>query len=113
MPELYAINLTIDTGCNFNRTFFVSDPITNSSFNLSEYNVISQIKQWNGSSTYIDLQTEILDPSAGMIMISLTAEETILLTPGRYIYNVEMISALGVSTRLFEGIASVKQGVTR
>ena len=113
MPELYVINLTIDTGCNFNRTFFVNDPVTNSSFNLSEYSVMSQIKQWYGSSTYIDLQTEILDPSAGMIMISLTPEETILLTPGRYVYNVEMISSLGVSTRLFEGIASVKQGVTR
>ena len=113
MPELYAINLTIDTGCNFNRTFFVNDPVTNSGFNLSEYNVTSQMKQWYGSSSHIDLQIEILDPSAGMIMISLTPEETILLSPGRYVYNIEMISSLGVSTRLSEGIASLKQGVTR
>ena len=113
MPELYVVNLSIDTGSNFNRTFFVNDPITNSSFNLSEYNVISQMKQWYGSSTHIDLQTEILDTFAGMIMISLTPEETILLSPGRYNYNVVMISSLGISTRLFEGIASVKQGVTR
>jgi hypothetical protein len=40
------------------------------------------------------LQTEILDPFAGMIMISLTPEETILLSPGRYNYNVVMISSL-------------------
>jgi hypothetical protein len=46
-------------------------------------------------------------------MISLTPEETILLNPGRYNYNIVMISSLGISTRLFEGIASVKQGVTR
>ena len=113
MSAVYVSNLIIDTGSNFNHVFFLDDFITNSSFNLSEYNIISQIKRWYGSSTHINLQTEILDPSAGMMMISLTPEETILLTPGRYIYNVEMISSLGVSIRLFEGIASVKQGVTR
>jgi len=113
MPELYVINLSIDTGSNFNRTFFVNDPITSSRFNLSGYNIISQMKQWYGSSSHINLQTEILDPFAGMIMISLTPEETTLLKAGRYNYNVAMISSFGISTRLFEGIASVKQGVTR
>ena len=93
--------------------FFLDDFITNSSFNLSEYNIISQIKRWYGSSTYIDLQSEILDPSVGMLMISLSPEETILLRPGRYVYDVVMISPLGITTRVIEGIALVKQGVTR
>ena len=113
MSAVYVSNLIIDTGSNFNRVFFLDDFITNSSFNLSEYNIISQIKRWYGSSTHINLQTEILDPSAGMMMISLTPEETILLSPGRYVYDVVMISPLGITTRVIEGIALVKQGVTR
>ena len=72
MSAVYVSNLIIDTGSNFNHVFFLDDFITNSSFNLSEYNIISQIKRWYGSSTHINLQTEILDPSAGMMMISLT-----------------------------------------
>jgi hypothetical protein len=113
MSAVYVSNLIIDTGSNFNHVFFLDDFITNSSFNLSEYNIISQMRKWYGSSTYTDLQTEILDPSAGMIMISLTPEETILLSPGRYNYDVVMISPLGITTRVIEGFASVKQGVTR
>jgi len=113
MSSVYVSNLIIDAGSNFNHIFFLNDFITNSSFNLSQYNILSQIKKWYGSSTYINLQTEILDPSAGMIMISLTPEETALLNPGRYVYDVVMISPLGVATRVIEGSASVKQGVTR
>jgi hypothetical protein len=113
MSAVYVSNLIIDTGSNFNRVFFLDDFITNSSFNLREYNIISQIKRWYGSSTYIDLQSEILDPSVGMLMISLSPEETILLRPGRYVYDVVMISPLGITTRVIEGIALVKQGVTR
>ena len=113
MSAVYVSNLIIDTGSNFNRVFFLDDFITNSSFILSEYNIISQIKRWYGSSTHINIQTEILDPSAGMLMLSLLPEETILIRPGRYVYDVVMISPLGIATRVIEGIALVKQGVTR
>jgi hypothetical protein len=113
MSAVYVNNLIINAGTDFKQTFILDDFIANSKFNLSKYNVISQMRKWYGSSNYIDLHTEILDPSVGIIMISLTPEETKLIPPGRYNYDVVMVSPLGFATRVIEGITSVKEGVTR
>lgn len=54
-----------------------------------------------------------LGGSAGTITLTRTAAQTAALTPGRYVYDLELESAGGVVTRLVEGELIVHAEVTR
>jgi hypothetical protein len=45
--------------------------------------------------------------------LSLPKSQTVDLEPGRYLYDVEMTSSAGDTTRVIEGIATVTPGMTR
>lgn len=54
-----------------------------------------------------------LGGAAGTITLARTATQTAALTPGRYVYDLELESAGGVVTRLIEGELIVHAEVTR
>ena len=54
-----------------------------------------------------------LGGSAGTITLTRTAAQTAALTPGRYVYDLELESAGGVVTRLVEGELTIHAEVTR
>lgn len=53
------------------------------------------------------------DPSAGKTTITLSAEQTAGLEPGKYYYDIQMVSALGVVTTLELSKVKVSADVTR
>ena len=53
------------------------------------------------------------DAAGGEITMSMSAANTSLLTPGRWVYDVEIEDQASVVTRIFEGIVVVMPGVTR
>ncbi len=64
---------------------------------------------YSASSNTID--TLITDGANGVIVLSMTQENTANLTPGRYVYDVKL-SLGGTVQRIVEGIIIVNPGVT-
>jgi hypothetical protein len=104
-------NLVVDQGANFTATIDVADA-NDTVFNLTGYNVAAQMRKNYASSTattFITSHTGVL----GKINLSLTANTTAAIEPGRYLYDVEITSSGGTITRVVEGIVTVTPGITR
>jgi hypothetical protein len=114
MASVYVNNLVINAGSDFKQSFTLEGSEDNSSFNLTDYLVESQMRKWSGSSTAITFTSQILPPStSGRILISLTSEQTKNLKPGRYVYDILITDIWGTKNRVIEGMVLVREGVTR
>jgi len=113
MSAVYVNNIVINAGSDFSQTFTLEDSETNSSLNLTGYNVAAQMRKWAGSSTAITFTTSLEFGSSGRIIISLTSEETKNINPGRYVYDILITDSFGKKSRVIEGMVLVREGVTR
>lgn len=104
-------NLVVDQGSTFSATIDLTDPSGNI-FNLTNYTVAAQMRKNYSSSTAINFTANHTSGS-GEIQLSLTSSVTNNLSPGRYLYDVEITSPGGVVTRVVEGIVTVTPGITR
>lgn len=88
----------------------VGDPI-----DLTGYTCQAQIRKSYYSTTAHDFIITVPSPAAGEAIMSLSAANTANLAPGRYVYDVLIVSPSPFNevTRIFEGIATVTPGVTR
>ena len=68
-------------------------------------------------TTALTLTTEnsriALGGTAGTVTLTIAASDTANLTPGLYVYDLELVSPTNVVTRLVEGNFKVKAEVTR
>jgi hypothetical protein len=114
MSAVYVNNLVINAGSNFSQTFTLEQFESNSTLNLTDYEIKSQMRKWSGSSYAITFATTIeFPPSSGKITLSLTSEETKTIKPGRYVYDILITDPYLVKTRVIEGMVLVREGVTR
>jgi hypothetical protein len=71
----------------------------------------------NAASTILELTTSnsriTLGGAAGTVTLNVDANTTANLTPGLYVYDLEVVSGGGEVTRLVEGNFNVKAEVTR
>lgn len=104
------LNLVIDQGSTFSATFDVKDDSGNA-IDLSNYTANSQIRKHYTSTSYTPFTVSA--NSSGSIVLSLNANTTSSLTPGRYVYDVVIVSNTSVHTRVAEGIATVTPRVTK
>jgi hypothetical protein len=65
------------------------------------------------SSTKYDFNVQVTTPNIGEITMIMSAANTANLTPGRYVYDVEIDDGGGEVTRIFEGVITVLPNVTR
>ncbi len=107
---VYA-NLTVDQGASFSANIDVVDN-DGDALNINGYTVAGQLRKTYSSTTATDFTTSIINASAGVAQISLTATQTGALKAGRYVYDVE-INNSGTITRVIEGQIEVTPGVTR
>ena len=105
-------NLFIDQGTDFSVTVDVSDA-TGGVLDLTGYSASAQIRKTYGSSTKTDFATNLGTPSQGKVTMSLTDTVTSALESGRYVYDLNITSGGGVTTRVVEGQAIITPGVTR
>lgn len=105
-------NLFIDQGTDFTVTVDVSDA-TGNVVNLSGYTSAGQIRKTYGSSTVAASFTTSHNNSAGQVTLSLTDTQTSGLEAGRYVYDMNITSSGGITTRVVEGQAIITPGVTR
>jgi tRNA threonylcarbamoyladenosine modification (KEOPS) complex Pcc1 subunit len=54
-----------------------------------------------------------LGGAAGTVNLTIAATDTANLTPGLYVYDLELVSSANVVTRLIEGNFNVRAEVTR
>lgn len=114
---VYVSNIVIEQGFDFSINFELEDTATNEPKNLVGYGITAKIRKTYTSSNSVSFASSISSPSTGVISLSLTAEQTSSLRPGRYVYDV-LIQSGGLNSqndkeKAVEGTALVRGGVTR
>ena len=107
---------TIDQGADVAIEIRCLDPETNSAKNLTNYSVAAKMKRnYNSDSADTVNFTSIVSnpPTAGIITLGLTNNQTDSLKAGRYVYDVELTDSANVVSRVLEGIVTITPGVTR
>jgi len=110
-------NLEINQGATFSLTATWKDS-TGAAINLTGYTARLQIRESYASTTTIVSLTSgagiTLGGAAGTITIVIAASATSALTsPFSGVYDLELVDASSVVTRLLEGAATVSPEVTR
>ena len=114
MASPYVVNLSINTGTSFTKTFTLSNE-NGSTLNLTNYNINSQLRKHPQSSSYVNfISTAVSPPSGGVIKIELEPNSTTSLKPGRYLYDIVITNnGTGEKTKVIEGSAIVSKSITR
>ena len=112
MPAGYA-NLRIEAGSTFSIDMELNN-IDGTPLNLTGYTGECKIrKSYYSNFGVYSLTVTILSPQTdGKLRISASSSETAAIKPGRYVYDVEIVSGSSV-TRVVEGIAEVTPNATR
>lgn len=107
-------NISIDQGSTVSIQFQATDGVGGPIIPLGSESaaiVTSEMKKMYNAYTSYPFTVTIDDIEEGLFTISMTPEQSSLITGGRYVYDVEM-ELDGVVTRLFEGVVLVKPQVT-
>jgi hypothetical protein len=109
---VYVSNLVINCGTDFFQTFNLTNTQGDTSFNLTNYSIASKLKKHPASSSSTAFTATISNAANGTVGIALTSGQTAALKPGRYVYDIVITSSTGYKTRVIEGNALVREGVT-
>ena len=112
MSAVYVSNLIINAGSTFNQTFDLANTQDSSPFNLPGYSVEAQLRKHASSTKKTTFIASINDALKGQILVGLASTQTVDLKPGRYVYDV-VVTRGNIKTRVVEGSALVREGVTR
>lgn len=105
--------LDIDQGSDFTAEFELEND-DSTPMDLTGFSVYSQFRKSYGAATGYSFDTSIVSPSnSGKIRINLPGVVSSEIKPGRYLYDVEIISATNIKTRVVEGILTINPEITR
>ena len=108
-------NLRIDQGASFSSDITVTNT-DGTAYDLTGHTASAKMaKGYSSTKTRTQFTTSIAnDPKTGVIILSLTADQTNNLdAPARYVYDVEITKTSDSSiTRVIEGIITVSPSVT-
>lgn len=105
-------NFYIDAGTTFSAIITCKGSDGNL-LNLSGYTVKSQIRKSYASPTAYNFNASIYSASVGKIKVSLTPAESSAIKPGRYMYDIEIMSSVNEKTRISEGIIIITPEITQ
>ena len=103
-------NITINKYADFRRSFQLKED--NTVLDITNYSFDAALKENYQATTDVDFTCTVTDGPNGLFTMSLTDAETGALVPGTWVYDLRMTDTANEITRLFEGKAFVKQGVT-
>jgi hypothetical protein len=104
--------LYIEKGSTFSTSVALDDTY-GASYNLMNFSASSQIRKSYYSANTTAVFTTAINTSTGSITLSLDANTTSNITPGRYVYDLVINDGTGNKSRILEGIAEVSPNVTR
>ena len=105
-----VINISIPQGSDFSETF-VSTESDGTASNLAGYAGAAKIRKHYSAKEFTSFTVNIT-ASTGEVAIAITSGVTRALEPGRYYYDVSLTSGSGSVSRLVEGMAFVRAGIT-
>lgn len=105
--------LDIDQGSDFSVEFELEND-DETSVNLTGFSVYSQFRKSYSSQTSYSFISEIVSPvTAGKIRLRLSGSASSQIKPGRYLYDVEIVSPTNAKTRVVEGILTINPEITK
>jgi hypothetical protein len=108
------VELYMDQGATFSNIINIADDITNANINVSGYSVFSQMRRsYYSANASANLTCKITNASIGEITISMEANVTSNIKPGRYLFDVRVIATPNNTMRLIEGIITVTPSITK
>ena len=109
----YISNIIIDAGADFNQIFTLEGS-NNSALNLTGYSATAKMKKHPASlNDTASFSVSIVNAQLGQLKISLGSLTTKDIKPGRYSYDILLVSNAGIKSRVIGGSAIVTAGVTR
>jgi hypothetical protein len=110
MAATPAINIVIPQGADFGEVF-TSTESDGTLSNLVGFTGRSKLRKYSGSPTVYDFVVGI-NTITSEVSIAMTSPVTTKLAPGRYQYDVALVSSIGGVTRMVEGQAMVTAGIS-
>ena len=110
---VYVAIIVINGGADFSQTYDLADQNTNSAKDLTNHAVASQMRKHAAAVGVTTFTTTIVNASAGQVRIGFTTSQTAALEPGRYVYDLMLTAPDNSMTRIIEGLALVREGVTK
>ena len=103
-------NITINQNADFRRSFQVKE--NSVILNITGYTFSGRLKASFNDDSYVDFVATVTDGPAGTFSINLTDTVTGSMSPGTWVYDIIMTDTASDKTRLIQGNAFLKQGVT-
>lgn len=105
-------NLFIDAGSDYTNIITVKAS-NGLPLNLTGCTVRSQMRKSYNSSSAHAFTAEVHNPLAGQVILRLSAAESELIKPGRWLYDIEITNPSGGRKRVTEGVATVTPQITQ
>jgi hypothetical protein len=105
------VNLYIEQGTTYNTTIFL-DNANYVTYNLTGYTANSGIRRSYYSANASAFFTTTVNANNGTIALSLAANTTANLMPGRYVYDTKLTDLYGNVSRIVEGIVEISPQVS-
>ena len=106
-----SVNITIDSGTNFQNTFTMKNP-DGTVIDLTGYSGTSKIRKHPTDSLNVQSFIVGISSSTGVITISMGSTTTADLGKGRNYYDVILTNSDGEIYKVFEGTAIVNPTVS-
>ena len=106
-----VVNIVVPQGSDFTQTF-TSKESNGTARDLSGYSVSAVLRKHDTATSSTAFSAGITSATDGTVTIHNGSDTTSLdLTPGRYVYDVRLVSGIGTVSRLVEGMAMVTAGI--
>ena len=110
---VFSTNLIIYTHTDFEQTFLLEDDRSNSAKDLTGFTGTARFKrQIQDLSDPTAFNISFPNRALGKVRISLTDDQSALIKPGKYFYEILLKDSDDKVERVVEGIVIVKQPVT-
>jgi hypothetical protein len=103
-------NITVNRNADFTRSFQVK--VDGVAIDIAGYQFTAALKENIHETTSVAFTTVIASAVDGLFNISLSDGATASMRSGTWVYDILMTDTAGFRTRLLEGEAFVKGGVT-
>jgi len=103
-------NITINQNADFRRSFQVKE--NNVILDITSYTFSGRLKASFNDDAYVDFVAAVYDGAQGTFTVDLADTVTATMSPGTWVYDIIMTDTSSTKTRLIQGNAFLKQGVT-
>lgn len=105
-------NIFIDQGSEYSNTVTVTAS-NGQPLDLTDYTAAAQMRKSYSSSMAYDFVASVPIATNGKVRLQVPSSLSESMTPGRYLYDLEITSPSGAKTRVVEGIATITPQITK